>query len=147
MSRSARTATVVRVRELQARAAELEAVQRRLESDRALLAVERAVDDLDRRSASTGGTIDVTSLIGWADSLSAAASHVNVRRDLHAAADADAAESQTELIAAHRRQDAVERLFDRHRAAEAAEAERVERVELDDVVTARFGAQSKETLR
>lgn len=147
MSRSARTATVVRVRELQARAAELESVQRRLESDRALLAVERAVDDLDRRSASTGGTIDVTSLIGWADSLSAAASHVNVRRDLHAAADADAAESQIELIAAHRRQDAVERLFDRHRAAEAAEAERVERVELDDVVTARFGAQSKETLR
>ncbi len=144
MSRSSRTATVVRVREIQSRAAEVESVQRRIESARRQADVDRSIGHLDERATTGERPVNAAALIMRADYLQAGAADVELRRDLKVAADEAAARAQGELIAAHRRQDAVERLFNRHVASEAVEAERVARVELDDVVSARYGARKKE---
>lgn len=135
----------MRVREIQARAAEVESVHRRIESERRRSDVDRAIEHLDRRAAAEEGTMNASTLLMRADFLQAGAADVATRRDLLAAADEESALAQAALVAAHRRQDAVERLLERHVQAEANEADRVARVELDDVVSARYGARTKET--
>ncbi|MEM8745823.1 MAG: flagellar export protein FliJ [Actinomycetota bacterium] len=140
MSRSKRLATVVRVREIQSRMAEIEAEARRRDVDDRRTALDRSTTELADRAMSTAAGV------GSAVDLSARQAVLDAALDAIAdrAAELDAAigrhdDARDDYLAAHRRHDAVERLHDRKHDAEQTEEARRAQVELDDLVSVRHG--------
>lgn len=148
MSRSDRLATVVRVREIQSRMAEIEAEQRRREVDERRVALERSNAELaDRAMSSASGVSTPTDLVSRQAVLDAALDAIADR-----AAELDAAvhrhvEARADQLTAHRRHDAVERLHDRAVDAELTEEARLAQVELDDLVSIRHGRDGRDADR
>lgn len=138
MSGKRRLDSVVRIRELQSRIAEAEAVRCRRVVDDQREAVERAIEDLDQRAAST----DVGSLSSLLESrqvLDGALLQVQTRSDDLVTATSGFDDARREWHEAHRRHDAVERLDDRLRMLEEEEDMRKAQGELDDLVVVRHG--------
>lgn len=138
MSGKRRLDSVVRIRELQSRIAEAEAVRCRRVVDDHRVAVDQATDELAQRSASAG-VDSLSSLLVSRQVLDGAVAQVHTRSHDLATATTGFDGARHAWHEAHRRHDAVERLDDRLRVLEEEEEMRKEQGELDDLVVVRHG--------
>jgi len=137
VSRSRRTDSVLRVRALQERVAEAEAVHRRRILDRHRTDLEIAQDDLAARTAAVHEISSLAGLLGHRHRTEAAATEIERRSDrLDLAAD-DHERAEVVWHESHQRHEAVCRLDERLRAAAAEDLARSQQLELDDLVIVR----------
>lgn len=141
MTGKRRLDSVVRIRELQSRIAEAEAVRCRLVVDRRRVAVDQAVEELDQRAASAD-VDSLTSLLRSRRVLDDAVVQVQTRSHDLVTASTGFDGARQAWHEAHRRHDAVERLDDRLRVLEDEEAMRKEQAELDELVVVRHGRKT-----
>jgi hypothetical protein len=146
MSGKRRIDAVVRIRELQSRIAEAEAGRQRREVERRRLEADRALVALDERSALGREVRDVGSLIGHRRVLDGVVVEVNTSADGLRVARTDFDAAHAVWHDAHRKHDAVERLDERLRALDADEETRRVQAELDDLVVVRHGRAARNHL-
>lgn len=145
MNRSKRLATVVRVREIQSRLAEIEAEARRRDVEDRRVALERSTAELAARATTSAAAVGSAGDLSSRQSmLDAALGLIADRADELDAAVGRHGEARHDHLAAHRRHDAVERLHDRKLDAEQTEEARRVQVELDDLVSVRHGRDRHE---
>lgn len=139
MSRARRLGTVVRIREIQERVAEVEAERRRRELTDRQATLEQAHSDLAERAGADAAVSSRRDLVARRDSLGAVLVGIADRTDDVTKASVDHRAALDEYHVAHRAHEAVARLHDRHSDAERLEEMRRSQVELDDLVVVRHG--------
>lgn len=142
MSRVQRVTTVVRIRELQERMAEAEAISRQRAVAARARAVEDAHRDLEDRTAARPAALSFHEFARQRALLDGAVSVIDHRTGLLGHAEEELETARRAWHEAHQRHDAVDRLLDRAIEADRADELRRTQTELDDIVSTRHGRRT-----